>query len=228
MPSQRPQTKPAPRSVWPISVTRTRRRGRKLVEALGDNAKALDALQSGEANVLGGTAWLWARPEFAESVDVLFVDEAGQMSLANVLAVSQAAESIVLLGDPQQLDQPQKGSSSGRRERVSAAAHAGRPPDDAARPRHLPSRHVAPCSQYLFVHFRGVLREPTPLQSRGSSVSAWSVRATSMAAGSGSSLSTTTATVTRRWRKSRSSRAWSSVSPLVVHAGWTRTATKSP
>jgi uncharacterized protein len=38
--------------------------------------------------VLGGTAWLWSRPEFGKSVDVLFVDEAGQMSLANVLAVT--------------------------------------------------------------------------------------------------------------------------------------------
>ena len=46
----------------------------------------------------------------ASAVDVLFVDEAGQMSLANVLAVSQAADSLVLLGDPQQLDQPQKAS----------------------------------------------------------------------------------------------------------------------
>jgi len=80
------------------------------VTALGDNAEALQALQSGQANVLGGTAWLWARPEFASSVDVLFVDEAGQMSLANVLAISGAARSIVLLGDPQQLDQPQQGS----------------------------------------------------------------------------------------------------------------------
>ena len=44
------------------------------------------------------------------SVDVLFVDEAGQMSLANVVASSQAASSVVLLGDPQQLDQPQQGS----------------------------------------------------------------------------------------------------------------------
>ena len=59
---------------------------------------------------MGGTAWLWARPEAAGAVDVLFVDEAGQMSLANVLAVSQAAKSLVLLGDPQQLEQPQKGS----------------------------------------------------------------------------------------------------------------------
>jgi uncharacterized protein len=41
---------------------------------------------------------------------VIVVDEAGQMSLANVLAVSQAAENIILLGDPQQLDQPTQGS----------------------------------------------------------------------------------------------------------------------
>ena len=46
----------------------------------------------------------------ADSVDVLFVDEAGQMSLANVLAVSQAAKTVVLIGDPQQLDQPMQGS----------------------------------------------------------------------------------------------------------------------
>ena len=80
------------------------------IAALGSNAEALAALQSGGSNVLGGTAWVWARPEFASSVDVLFVDEAAQISLANVLAVSGAAKSIVLLGDPQQLDQPQKGS----------------------------------------------------------------------------------------------------------------------
>ncbi|WP_284777422.1 TM0106 family RecB-like putative nuclease [Agrobacterium sp. lyk4-40-TYG-31] len=61
-------------------------------------------------NVGGGTAWLWASPDAAESVDVLFIDEAAQMALANVLAVSQAASTIVLLGDPQQLDQPMQGS----------------------------------------------------------------------------------------------------------------------
>lgn len=80
------------------------------VETLKDNADAVHWLEEHAAGVLGGTAWLWARPEFEKSVDVLFVDEAGQMSLANVLAVSQAASSLVLLGDPQQLEQPQKGS----------------------------------------------------------------------------------------------------------------------
>jgi len=75
-----------------------------------DNAKVLRALTDGDIDVLGGTSWLWARPEFATLVDVLLVDEAGQMSLANVLAVAQSAKSLVLLGDPQQLEQPQKGS----------------------------------------------------------------------------------------------------------------------
>ena len=75
-----------------------------------DNKDALEALQSSEVNVLGGTAWMWSRPEFAKSVDVLFVDEAGQMSLANVLAITRGAHSIVLLGDPQQLEQPKKGT----------------------------------------------------------------------------------------------------------------------
>ena len=74
------------------------------------NEEALRLLKEGEINVLGGTAWLWADPDFAHAVDVLFVDEAGQMPLANVLAVAQAAGSIVLLGDPQQLEQPKKGS----------------------------------------------------------------------------------------------------------------------
>jgi uncharacterized protein len=45
-----------------------------------------------------------------DSVDVLFVDEAGQMSLANVVAVASSTDSLVLLGDPQQLDQPMQGT----------------------------------------------------------------------------------------------------------------------
>lgn len=75
-----------------------------------DNAVALAALHEGGADVVAGTAWLWSREDVVETVDVLFVDEAGQMSLANVLAVAQAARSLVLLGDPQQLDQPLRGS----------------------------------------------------------------------------------------------------------------------
>ncbi|HEY3215378.1 MAG TPA: TM0106 family RecB-like putative nuclease [Candidatus Eisenbacteria bacterium] len=81
-----------------------------VIQEAKDNGSVLSALRDGRAQVAGGTAWLWARPEFLESVDVMFVDEAGQMSLANVLALAQAGRSLVLLGDPQQLEQPQQGS----------------------------------------------------------------------------------------------------------------------
>ncbi|MDE0672606.1 MAG: TM0106 family RecB-like putative nuclease [Caldilineaceae bacterium] len=69
-----------------------------------------------------GTAWLWSRPEAQNTVDVLFVDEAAQMSLADVLAVSHAAPCLVLLGDPQQLDQPTQGSHPDGTD-VSALGH---------------------------------------------------------------------------------------------------------
>ena len=86
-----------------------------------DNAEPLTALRDG-FQVAAGTAWLWSREEYFEAVDVLFVDEAGQMSLADVLAVSQAAKNVVLLGDPQQLEQPVKGSHPDGAE-VSALEH---------------------------------------------------------------------------------------------------------
>jgi uncharacterized protein len=92
------------------------------VREIGTNEDALNELQTGAVNVLGGTAWLWAREEFMSSVDVLFVDEAGQMSLANVLACAPAGMSLVLLGDPQQLEQPQKGSHPEGSD-ISALAH---------------------------------------------------------------------------------------------------------
>ena len=79
------------------------------IERAEANARVDEAFANAEVDVVAGTVWLWARPEMAGKVDVLFVDEAGQMSLANVLAASRAAASLVLLGDPRQLEQPQKG-----------------------------------------------------------------------------------------------------------------------
>jgi AAA domain len=88
------------------------------------------ALSKGAATVLlgssvqvgGGTAWLWSRQDAAGTLDVLFADEAAQMSLANVLAVSQAAKTVVLIGDPQQLDQPIQDSHPDGAD-ISALAH---------------------------------------------------------------------------------------------------------
>ena len=77
-------------------------------EQLG-TGDAVAALGAGEFDVVGGTTWLWARADVAESVDVLVIDEAGQMSLADALAASACARNLVLLGDPQQLNQPLQG-----------------------------------------------------------------------------------------------------------------------
>jgi AAA domain len=87
-----------------------------------DSKKGISKILSGAYNVIGGTAWVWSKDVMAEAVDVLFVDEGGQMSLANVLACAQAAKSLVLLGDPQQLEQPQKASHPEGSE-VSALAY---------------------------------------------------------------------------------------------------------
>jgi uncharacterized protein len=75
-----------------------------------NNAEALQALRSGTANVVGGTSWVWSPKDFEAAVDVLFIDEAGQMALADVMAVAQSAKNLVLIGDPQQLERPLKGS----------------------------------------------------------------------------------------------------------------------
>jgi len=87
-----------------------------------ENERVRDGLSSGEFNLSAGTGWLWASDKSDDLLDVLFVDEAGQMSLANVLAMAGAARSLVLLGDPQQLDQPLQGSHPPGADR-SALAH---------------------------------------------------------------------------------------------------------
>lgn len=78
------------------------------IEYLEGNETTLAAI--GRGTVVGGTAWLWARSDAEQKLDYLFVDEAGQMSLAQVLAFARAAKNLILLGDPQQLEQPHKGT----------------------------------------------------------------------------------------------------------------------
>ena len=59
--------------------------------------------EQSDAQLIAGTAWLLARPAFDQAFDYLFIDEAGQTSLADTVAIGTAARNIVLLGDPQQL-----------------------------------------------------------------------------------------------------------------------------
>ncbi len=63
-----------------------------------------------DAPLTGGTAWLYAHGDLDRTLDYLFIDEAGQVSLADALAMGTCARNLVLVGDPQQLAQVLQGS----------------------------------------------------------------------------------------------------------------------
>ena len=77
-----------------------------------DNGQVFQELRSA-CQVAAGTAWLWARPEAQDAVDVLFVDEAAQMSLANVLAISRAGAESGSRWRPAAVGPTDAGHSSG-------------------------------------------------------------------------------------------------------------------
>jgi uncharacterized protein len=72
-----------------------------------------DAVSSGGYDLIAGTAFLLSRPEFDQTLDTLFIDEAGQVSIANVVAMGVSARNIVLVGDQMQLGQPMQGVHPG-------------------------------------------------------------------------------------------------------------------
>lgn len=78
---------------------------------VADRARAVRQLSS--YPLVGATAWAFAHDDFAEQFDTLFVDEAGQVSVANLVAMSRSARNLVLVGDPMQLSQPTQGTHPG-------------------------------------------------------------------------------------------------------------------
>ncbi|MEZ5747459.1 MAG: TM0106 family RecB-like putative nuclease [Paracoccaceae bacterium] len=75
------------------------------IRRTNDNAEAASGGQ-----VVGGTAFFFSREENTQAFDWLFVDEAGQVGLANMAAMGRAARNIVLVGDPRQLPQVIQGA----------------------------------------------------------------------------------------------------------------------
>lgn len=74
----------------------------------------LDGIKNGDVsdcacpdyNLVAGTTWLFSNEQMREApVDVLLIDEAGQLALADALAASTSARNLILLGDPLQLPQ---------------------------------------------------------------------------------------------------------------------------
>jgi uncharacterized protein len=74
------------------------------------NQKSISEYHGG---VIAGTSWLFARPEWEGKLDYLFIDEAGQVSLANAVAITRCTQNLVLMGDQMQLEQPIQGTHPG-------------------------------------------------------------------------------------------------------------------
>ena len=82
----------------------------KKVLKFGSNSDCADT----QFRLVAGTTWVFASQELRNSpVDVLIVDEAGQMSLADTLAASLSAHNLLLVGDPLQLPQVTQASHPG-------------------------------------------------------------------------------------------------------------------
>ncbi len=77
-----------------------------LITSTNDNG----AFVSQPHDLAAGTPWLFSREDLVGRYDVLFIDEAGQLSLADALACAGAAHNVVLLGDPLQLAQVSQGA----------------------------------------------------------------------------------------------------------------------
>jgi len=65
------------------------------------------------AHLVAGSAWLFASFSGHQPFDYLFIDEAGQLSLANLIAAGTSAKNVVLIGDQMQLAQPTQGTHPG-------------------------------------------------------------------------------------------------------------------
>nr|WP_314488036.1 TM0106 family RecB-like putative nuclease [uncultured Pseudomonas sp.] len=79
-----------------------------------EDKKAFLTAWSPSIDLTAGTVWILADETFTEQLDYLFIDEAGQVSVANLVAMGMAARNIVLMGDQMQLSQPVQGVHPGR------------------------------------------------------------------------------------------------------------------
>ena len=78
----------------------------KFIKNISDTKKMDLEFESLDADLFSGTAWCFSRPACDEKLDYLFIDEAGQLTTADVLAISLSAKNIVIIGDQMQLSSP--------------------------------------------------------------------------------------------------------------------------
>jgi uncharacterized protein len=133
-----------------------------------ENESELEPFLDPELKLLAGTAWLFSRAELDSTLDYLFVDEAGQVSLADALALGTAAENLVLLGDPLQLAQVSQGVHPGGTgcsvlEHL-LGEHATIPPDRGLFLEHTRRMHPQVCAFVSEVVYDGRLESAEGLE----------------------------------------------------------------
>ena len=130
------------------------------VERVSRTRRSRRGLASGEFQVVGGTSWLWARDDMADAVDVLFVDEAGQLSLATVVLGGRFRALARPARRPEPAAAGLAGHPPGRRRGLGARAPARRRRTIAAGPRPVPRDDVPPPPRGERLRLRRVLRGP--------------------------------------------------------------------
>lgn len=87
----------------------------EIIEDVFNNTDIWECLEGeGALQLVAGTAWLFSDAAMDQTLDYIFVDEAGQVALANLVAMGTSARNVVLLGDQMQLGQPIQGVHPGR------------------------------------------------------------------------------------------------------------------
>ena len=78
----------------------------KFIKNISDSKKMDMLFEDMDANLFSGTAWCFSRPACEEKLDYIFVDEAGQLTTADIVAISLSAKNVVIIGDQMQLSSP--------------------------------------------------------------------------------------------------------------------------
>ena len=78
----------------------------KFIKNISDSKKMDMLFEDMDANLFSGTAWCFSRTACEEKLDYIFVDEAGQLTTADIVAISLSAKNVVIIGDQMQLSSP--------------------------------------------------------------------------------------------------------------------------
>ena len=85
----------------------------KFIKTDRNEKKYIDGLKENKILLYAGTKYHLSQWYYQNKLDYLFVDEASQISVADLIALGGIAKNIILIGDQMQLGQPTQGSHPG-------------------------------------------------------------------------------------------------------------------